>query len=191
MTQELSTKVLTLPNVISFARILMVPVFAWLMFSRHDLAAVVLLVLAGGSDWLDGILARRLNQMSVLGQMIDPVADRLYIFVTLVGLAYRSFIPWWLVAVIVARELVLVGCHLLLTSRGIGSLQVHMAGKAATFALMYAFPLLLLGAMPGVWGYGALVIGWAAALWGVALYWISAWVYVRQTAGALAGRSHA
>ena len=105
---ELSTRIVTIPNMISFARILMVPVFAWLVFSRQDVAAVVLLVLAGGSDWLDGILARRLNQMSVLGQMIDPVADRLYIFVTLVGLAYRGFIPWWLVGIIVAREVILL-----------------------------------------------------------------------------------
>lgn len=182
---ELSTRIVTIPNMISFARILMVPVFAWLVFSRQDVAAVVLLVLAGGSDWLDGILARRLNQMSVLGQMIDPVADRLYIFVTLVGLAYRGFIPWWLVGIIVAREVILLLCHLLLASRGIGALQVHMAGKAATFALMYAFPLLLLGSMPGGWGYAALVVGWAAALWGVALYWVSAWVYIKQTVGAL------
>lgn len=183
--QELSTRVLTIPNVISIARIWMVPVFAWLVFTRQDLTAVVVLVIAGASDWLDGILARRLNQMSILGQMIDPVADRLFIFVTLVGLAFRGFVPWWMVGIIVMRELVLVACHLLLANRGIGPLQVHMAGKAATFALMYAFPLLLLGSLPGAWGYLALVVGWAAALWGVALYWVSAWVYVRQTAGAL------
>ncbi|HHW82389.1 MAG TPA: CDP-alcohol phosphatidyltransferase family protein [Actinomycetales bacterium] len=175
----------TIPNVISFLRLALIPVFGYLILTEQDVAAIVVLVVAGFTDWLDGALARWLNQVTVLGRLLDPVADRLYILVTLIGLAVRDFIPWWLLAVIVAREVVIFVCQLLLRSRGFGYLQVHMAGKAATFALMYAFPLLLLGSLGGTLGYLATVAGWAFALWGVGLYWIAAGIYVAQTARAL------
>lgn len=182
---EESTRIWTLPNVISFLRLALIPVFGYLILTEQDVAAIVVLMVAGFTDWLDGALARRLNQVTVLGRLLDPAADRLYILVTLIGLAVRQFIPWWLVAVIVSRELVIIACQAVLRSRGFGYLQVHMAGKAATFALMYAFPLLLLGTLGGTLGYLATVLGWAFALWGVGLYWVAAGIYVAQTVRAL------
>lgn len=180
-----STRIWTIPNVISFLRLALIPVFGVLIWRENDVAAVGVLVVAGLTDWLDGALARRLDQLSELGRILDPVADRLYIAVTLIGLAVRDFIPWWLVALVFGRELVILVCQALLHQRGFGLLQVHLAGKAATFALMYAFPLLLLGTLGGTLGYTATVAGWAFALWGVGLYWLAAGIYVAQTAAAL------
>jgi cardiolipin synthase len=170
----------TIPNAISLVRLLLVPVFAWLIVAGHDVVALVVLAAAGASDWLDGFLARRLHQTSRLGRVLDPAADRLYIFVTLIGLAYRDLVPWWLVGVIVLRELVLAGTIPVLSRYGYGPLPVHMAGKAGTFGLMYAFPLLLLAEVPGALGHAAGVFGWASALWGVGLYWFACLLYVEQ-----------
>ncbi|GAA1631584.1 CDP-alcohol phosphatidyltransferase family protein [Georgenia ruanii] len=175
-----SGRIWTLPNVISGTRLLLVPVFGVLIFTERDLAALVVLVVAGVSDWLDGVIARRFHQTSRLGQLLDPAADRLYIFVTLVGLGWRDLVPWWLVVVIAARELVLAGTLPILMRHGYGPLPVHLAGKAGTFALMYAFPLLLLANVPGVVGTVAWTFGWASALWGVGLYWFAAVLYVEQ-----------
>ncbi len=176
-----SARLVNIPNSISILRLALVPVFGLLIFAEQDVAAIAVLAVAGATDWLDGVLARRLGQVTEFGRLLDPAADRLYIAVTLVGLAARGFIPWWIFIAIVARELVIIGCLLLLRSRGFGFLQVHLAGKAATFALMYAFPLLLLGSFEGTLGYVSTVVGWAFALWGVALYWVAAIIYVVQT----------
>ena len=184
--QALSSRVWTVPNVISMLRLALVPVFAWLILTEQDVAAVVVLIVAGASDWFDGVIARRFDQMSRLGQLLDPAADRLYILVTLVGLGLRGFVPWWLVAVIVGRDVLLTALLPALRRRGLAPLQVHVAGKAGTFALMYSFPLLLLAHLGGTLGYLSLVVGWAAALWGIALYWLSAGIYIRQ--GLEAGR---
>lgn len=175
-------RVWTLPNAISGIRLLLVPVFAVLIFTERDVAALVVLVVAGASDWFDGVIARRFNQTSRLGQLLDPAADRLYIFVTLVGLAWRELVPWWLVVVIAARDVVLACTMPILNRHGYGPLPVHLAGKAGTFALMYAFPLLLLGNAPGTLGTVAWTFGWASALWGVGLYWFAALVYLEQVA---------
>lgn len=171
---------LTVPNVISVLRILMVPVFAWLIFTEHDGLALTVLVVSSFSDWLDGWIARRWNQASDLGRLLDPAADRLYIITTLLGLAFRDFIPWWLVIVIVAREVVLAPTILVLARRGYAPLPVHFIGKAGTFLLLYAFPLLLLGSWNNPVGEVASIIGWALALWGTGLYWLSAMLYLRQ-----------
>ena len=175
-------RVWTVPNVISMLRLVLIPVFAWLIVAEHDVWALVVLAVAGFTDWLDGYIARRFNQASRLGRMLDPAADRLYIFVALIGLAYRDLIPWWLVVIIVARELVLAGTIPFLMRYGYGTLPVHMAGKTGTFCLMYAFPLLLLASLPGVVGNIAFVTGWAVALWGVGLYWFACLLYVEQVA---------
>lgn len=173
-------RVVTLPNAISLTRLVLVAVFAVLVVTRQDLWALVVLAVSGASDWLDGVLARRLNQVSRLGQMLDPAADRLFILVTLVGLGWRSAIPWWLVAVIVARDLLLVALLPLLARRGYGPLPVHFVGKAGTFALLYALPLLFLAQWSGVVGEVAAVLGWAFAWWGIGLYWAAGVVYLRQ-----------
>ncbi|MDM8085360.1 CDP-alcohol phosphatidyltransferase family protein [Cellulomonas cellasea] len=175
-----SDRVLTVPNVISLARLLLVPVFAVLIGAGEDGWALLVLAVSGASDWLDGVLARRLGQVSKLGQMLDPAADRLFILVTLVGLAWRDVVPWWLVLVLVLRDLLLLGLLAVLARFGYGPLPVHLAGKAGTFALLYAFPLLLLAEWPDPIGSIALVLGWACAWWGVALYWFAGGLYVLQ-----------
>ena len=176
-------RVLTLPNVLSFGRLVGVPVFVWLVLGpQRDLWAVLLLALAGATDWLDGFLARRWHQTSRVGQMLDPIADRLYILAIVVSLAIRGIVPWWLLGVLALRELLLVALVPLLRRRGYTSLPVHFIGKAATFCLLYAFPLVLLGAGdPDGWRAAAKVTGWAFALWGTGLYWWAGLLYLRQT----------
>jgi cardiolipin synthase len=178
---RLPDRIWTIPNVLSIARLLGVPVFLWLVLGPHaDGWAVILLFGAAASDWLDGKLARALHQESRLGQVLDPTADRLYIGAMLIALAIRSLIPWWLVAVLVGRELVLAVALLRLRARGWEPLQVSFVGKAATLCLFYAFPLLLLGAYSGDAAMVAKVVGWAFVIWGTALYWTAAGLYLVQ-----------
>ena len=178
-------RVLTIPNAISAARLAGVPVFLWLVLGPRtataDYWAVALLIAAGVSDWLDGKIARALNQSSRLGEVLDPAADRLYIAATVIALAVRGIIPWWLVAVLALRE-VTVGVALAVLRRrtGLGTLQVSFVGKTATLCLLYAFPLLFLGDHPGAGGTAARVLGWSFAIWGTALYWWAAMLYLTQ-----------
>jgi cardiolipin synthase (CMP-forming) len=181
-------RVLTIPNGLSAARLAGVPVFLWLVLGLRtatgDYWAVGLLIVAGATDWLDGKIARALDQGSRLGQVLDPAADRLYIAATLVALAVRGIIPWWLLAVLALRELVVGGALTVLKRRvGFGTLQVSLVGKAATLCLLYAFPLLFLGDHPGWGGTLARVIGWAFAIWGTVLYWWAAMLYLAQVRG--------
>lgn len=177
-------RVLTIPNLISLARLAGVPVFLWLVLGVRTQAgdwwAVGLLAAAGASDWLDGKIARALDQQSRVGELLDPSADRLYIVSTVVALAIRSIIAWWLVAALAVRELVLGVVLLLLRRHGYGPLHVSFVGKAATLSLLYAFPLLFLGSHPTSYADVARVFGWAFALWGTALYWWAAVLYVTQ-----------
>ena len=174
-------RVLTVPNALSGLRLLGVPVFLWLVLVPHaDGAAVLLLVFSGATDYLDGVIARRWNQVSRLGQLLDPAADRLYILATLFGLGVRGIVPWWLLGLIAARDVVLGLALLVLRRYGIGPLAVHYLGKAATSNLLYAFPLLLLGDGPGAAASVARVVGWAFALWGTGLYWWAGYVYLGQ-----------
>jgi cardiolipin synthase len=186
-------RILTVPNAISVARLAGVPVFLWLVLGpQADGWAVGLLIAAGLSDWLDGVIARAWDQQSRLGQVLDPAADRLYIAATLIGLAIRGIIPWWLVALLAARELLLAVALLALRRYGYGPLQVSLVGKAATLCLLYAFPLLFLGAHAGTPALVARVIGWAFAIWGTALYWWAAALYLVQMRRLIsAARGHA
>jgi cardiolipin synthase len=178
-------RIVTWPNALSAARLVGVPIFLWLIIvpqtAEADLIAAGILGLAGISDWLDGKLARMLNQQSRLGQILDPAADRLYIAATIIALAVRGIIPWWLFAAIAGRELC-VGIALLVLKRRTpyGTLQVSFVGKTATLCLMYAFPLLFLGAHGGPAAEVIRVFGWAFAVWGIALYWWAAMLYVTQ-----------
>jgi cardiolipin synthase (CMP-forming) len=183
-------RVWTVPNAISLARLAGVPVFLWLVLGLRtatgDWWAVGLLIAAGLSDWLDGKLARALGQQTRLGQLLDPAADRLYIVATVVALAVRSIIPWWLVIVLAVRELAVGLALLALRRRGWGTLQVSFVGKAATLALLYAFPLLFLGAHDTSYAEGCRVAGWAFAIWGSALYWCAGYLYIVQARRLLA-----
>jgi len=174
-------RLFTVPNLLSVLRLLGVPLFLWLLLGpQADVAALVVLALSGISDWADGVLARRLNQASRLGELLDPLADRLYIFATLIGLTLRNIIPWWLAALIVLRDLVLLATVPALRRRGYWSLPVHYLGKAGTFALLYAFPLLLLASHEGTAADIARPIAWAFTIWGVALYWWAGVLYLIQ-----------
>ena len=184
-----STRVLTIPNVISVVRLAGVPLFLWLVLGpEEDGWALGVLLLSGVTDWLDGYLARRLHQTSKLGQILDPVADRLYILAVVIGLAWRDIIPWWLAVLLPARDLLLWGLVPFLRSRGYHALPVHFLGKAATANLLYAFPLLLLGDGDGVVAMLANVFGWAFAIWGTGLYWWAGLLYAWQVRKLLADR---
>jgi cardiolipin synthase (CMP-forming) len=179
-------QILTVPNALSLLRLLGVPVFLWLILQpvfggRHyDGWALLILAVGGITDYLDGKIARAFGQVSRVGQLLDPAADRLYILATLGGLAARHIIPVWLVAVLVGRD-VLMGIPLLVLKRhGYGPPPVHFLGKAATFNLLYAFPLLLLGDGTGWLNNVAGSLGWAFAIWGTTLYWLAAGLYVIQ-----------
>jgi cardiolipin synthase len=175
------TRVWTLPNLLSLLRLLGVPAFLWLVLGPEaDGWALVLLAVSGVTDYLDGYLARRLGQTSVLGQVLDPVADRLYILAVVVGLALRDVIPWWLAVSLPLRDVLLWGLVPLLRTRGYSALPVHFLGKSATFNLLYAFPLLLLGDGTGTVATLANVFGWAFAIWGVGLYWWAGVLYAWQ-----------
>jgi len=183
-------QIFTIPNVISFLRLLGVPVFLWLVLGVRtqtgDWWAVGLLLAAGASDWLDGKVARALGQTGRLGQLLDPAADRLYIVATIIALAVRAIIPWWLVGLLALREVVLAVVLAILRRHGWGPLQVSFAGKAATLCLLYAFPLLFLGSHTASYAEVTRIIGWSFAIWGSALYWWAAGLYVAQARQLLA-----
>jgi cardiolipin synthase len=184
--RSVGDRIVTWPNALSAARLAGVPVFLWLVLGPRtataDIIAAGLLMAAGLSDWLDGKLARMLNQTSRLGQLLDPLADRLYIAATVIALAVRGIIPWWLFAVIAAREVIvtLALFGVLRRRTDYQAIQVAFVGKAATLCLMYSFPLLFLGAHGGTASEVVRVIGWAFAIWGVALYWWAALLYLAE-----------
>jgi cardiolipin synthase len=174
-------RILTVPNVLSIARLFGVPLFLWLVLVPHaDGWALVVLTVSGITDWLDGMLARSLNQTSKLGQLLDPVADRLYILAVVIGLGLRSVIPWWLAVALPLRDVFLFSLVPFLRTRGYSALPVHFLGKAATASLLYAFPLLLLGEAVEDLQTAADVLGWALAIWGTGLYWWAGILYAYQ-----------
>jgi cardiolipin synthase (CMP-forming) len=183
---SLLRQALTVPNILSLLRLAGVPVFLWLLLGpRQDGWALALLVFSALTDWLDGKLARWLNQQSRLGQLLDPAADRLYILATLAAFLVRDITPWWLVAPLVLRELIVGVCILALRRNGFAPPEVTYVGKAATFVLMYAFPFLLLAQDGGLVATIARPIAYAFTAWGWVLYLWSGALYVIQTVRAI------
>jgi cardiolipin synthase len=181
-----SDRVVTIPNALSTVRLLLVPVFLALVLTGQDLAALVVIVVSSATDYLDGIIARRFGQITKLGQLLDPAADRLFIFAAVIALAVREVVPWWVVIVIVGRDVLLAVLGIVLAQHDYGPLPVHHLGKLATFALFYALPILVLGqAFPQVAPVSD-PIGWAFILWGGFLYWWAGALYLRQTLALLA-----
>ncbi len=186
---ERTSRVWTVPNVISMVRLAGVPLFLWLVLGpEEDLLALAVLALSGVTDWLDGYLARRLHQTSTVGEILDPVADRLYILAAVIGLMLRDIIPWWVAIILPLRDLLLWGLVPFLRTRGYSALPVHYLGKAATAALLYAFPLLFLGDGEGTVALLAQVFGWAFAIWGIGLYWWAGILYAWQVRKLMADR---
>jgi CDP-diacylglycerol--glycerol-3-phosphate 3-phosphatidyltransferase len=172
-------RLLTIPNVLSTLRLVGVPFFLYLVLGPHaDGWALIILMVSGVTDYLDGKLARMLNQTSKLGTLLDPLADRLYIASTLVALTIRGIVPLWLLIALVARDALLLTTVPGLRRMGFGNaLPVHFLGKAATFNLLYAFPLLLATTGHGWLATTSRPVAWAFALWGTVLYWWAAALY--------------
>ncbi len=179
---EQGDRILTIPNALSVLRLAGVPVFLWLVLGPHrDGIALLLLIVSGLTDYLDGKLARLLNQSSKLGALLDPTADRLYIASTVIALTIRGIIPVWLLIVLVARDDVLLAFGPVLLRMGYGiALPVHFLGKAATFNLLYAFPLLLATTGHNWLSTVARPFAWAFVIWGTALYWWAIGLYAIQ-----------
>lgn len=182
---SLARQVLTAPNLLSLLRLALVPVFLWLLLGpEEDGFAILILMFAGFSDWLDGKLARWLNQMSRLGQLLDPAADRLYILAILIAFLLRDILPWWVIAALVGREFVLLICVAVLRRNNFTYPEVTYVGKGATFVLMYAFPLLLL--VQGDYVAASVLdvvqpLAYAFMIWGGVLYVWSGVLYAIQT----------
>jgi CDP-diacylglycerol--glycerol-3-phosphate 3-phosphatidyltransferase len=178
-----SDRVLTIPNVLSALRLAGVPLFLyWVLGPHHDGRAILLLMAAGISDYLDGKIARKYGSFSRLGQLLDPLADRLYILATLLALVARDGLPLWWAVALIGRDGILACCLPVLRRYGYGPLPVHFLGKAATFNLLYAFPMLL-AALPDRDDLLSTIfrpLGWAFATWGSTLYWYAGILYVVQ-----------
>ena len=182
-TDLVTDRVWTVPNLLSVLRLLGVPLFLWLALGPEANGwAFLVLAFGGFSDYADGKIARRFNQTSRLGALLDPAADRLYILATIVALTVRGIIPVWLAVLIPGRDVLLaVTVVPLLRRLGYGpALPVNFAGKAATLNLLYAFPLLLLSVGSGTLAEVARPVGWAFTAWGTALYWWAGLLYVEQ-----------
>lgn len=173
--------VFTIPNALSALRIAGVPLFYWLIVGPHrDGLAVALLAASGFTDYLDGYLAKRLNQHSRLGELLDPIADRLYILAALAALWTRGIVPTWVVVVLVGRDLAMTVFMAYLKSKGVTGLPVHFVGKAATLNILYSLPLLLLSTFDGVVGHVSHIAAWSFLMWGVATYLYASLLYVQQ-----------
>ena len=182
MTAPVSTRVWTVPNVLSFLRLLLIPVFLVLLVLGEYGWAVLVVAVSSLTDFVDGYVARRFGQISRLGQLLDPAADRLFILTTLLGLAWVGVLPWWFIAVIIGRDVLLAVLGVVLANHRYGPLPVHHLGKMGTFAILFAMPVLLLAHAVPVTAWAALPIGWAAAIWGVFLYWWAGVAYAVQAA---------
>jgi cardiolipin synthase (CMP-forming) len=178
---QVSSRILTIPNFLSLCRLAMVPVFLVFIIVGADFAALIVLVISGVTDYLDGTIARKFQQVTRLGQLLDPAADRLFIFAALVGLCVRDIIPLWLVVVIVGRDFMLLVLGIVLANHGYGPLPVHHLGKVATFSLLFALPILMLGLAFHEINWITNPVGWAFALWGAFLYWWAGIVYLLET----------
>jgi CDP-diacylglycerol--glycerol-3-phosphate 3-phosphatidyltransferase len=174
-------RVLTVPNVLSAARLVLIVVFVYLLLGTHAYGwAVAVLMISGASDWLDGKLARLLNQYTRLGELLDPAVDRLYMVVIPISFAIAGLVPWWIIVVLIVRDGLLAAMLPVLRSRGLSALPVTYIGKAATFALMSAFPLILLGQWDALWSRVIGDIGWAFLIWGIGMYLWAFVLYVIQ-----------
>jgi len=169
-------RVLTVPNVLSGIRLLLIPVFIYLLLVTHDNGwAVAILMFSGFSDWADGKIARTLNQSSRLGVLLDPAVDRLYMVTVPITMAVARIVPWWFVIALLARDGLLALTLPLLRSRGLSALPVTYVGKSATFALMSGFPLVLLGQWHALWSRVVCALGWGFLGWGLYMY---LWAFV-------------
>jgi CDP-diacylglycerol--glycerol-3-phosphate 3-phosphatidyltransferase len=169
-------RVLTVPNALSAIRLVLIPVFVYLLLFAHANGwAVAILMFSGASDWADGKIARTLNQSSRLGVLLDPAVDRLYMVTVPIVMAIDGIVPWWFVITLLARDGLLAATLPVLRSRGLSALPVTYVGKGATFALMSGFPLVLLGTWDALWSRIIGACGWGFLGWGLYMY---LWAFV-------------
>ena len=173
--------IFTIPNMISVLRIISIPFIAMLV-SRHEMiTALIVLAISSVSDSLDGIIARSFNQVSKIGQILDPIADRLLIFCSILALGVAGIIPWWMLIIVGLRDVLMAVLILVLAQHDYGPLPVHFVGKAGTAMLMMSIVALIVA---DIWQTPAMELLHLAALsagiWGVALYWLAGIIYYRQ-----------
>ena len=169
------------PNLLSFLRLVGVPYFFWLIAERNNYGyAIVVLIVSGFTDWLDGYAARKLNQQTRLGELMDPLVDRLYVIAAILALVITDELPLVFLVLFLARDLYMIVLVWLLKQRGYSGFPVHFIGKAATMNLLWAFPLVLLGTYQTVPGVLAHNLAFAFLIWGLALYWYGAALYTKQ-----------
>jgi len=167
-----------IPNALTLLRALGVPLFLYLfLVADRPILSFVVIALGGITDYLDGKIARALNQTSEFGAKFDPSVDRLYIAAVVIAMASKEYLPWSLVIALLIRDLMLLFVVTYQKIRNIPFLQVSYLGKAATFNLLYAFPFLLLDEVKYVGGW-CFIIGWAFAIWGIALYFYTGLQYL-------------
>ena len=189
LDDQVSAQILTIPNVLSMARLVLIPVFIWVaLVPEADGWAFAILAISSVTDWLDGVIARRFSMISRVGQLLDPIADRLFVVSTILVLAIRDIVPWWLVVVLVMRDVVMGLIQLAVHRRGIPPLPVHYVGKAATLCLLYGMPILFLTTGDDVLSDVATPLAWAFIIWGTGIYWWSAVLYAEQASAVMHGR---
>ena len=179
MTQEqVSDRIFTIPNIISFIRLLFVPVFWWILLVEENVGlAAILVFLIGWTDWIDGYLARRLNQVSKLGKALDPIADRLLIASAVIGGLIAGVVPGWIAWPLIVRELFMGVVTLILVAKGGRTLEVRYLGKLSTFILYGAIPAFYL-AEAGFLEVILRPVAWISGVVGLVLYWFVAFQYV-------------
>lgn len=178
--------IFTIPNLVTLVRLACVPLFCWLLFGRDDrTAAAWLLAGLGCTDWVDGYIARRWNQVSELGKVLDPTADRILLGTVVISLLIEGSVPAVVGWSVLVREVLVSGTVLVLAAAGARRIDVQWAGKAGTLSLMVSFPLFMMGT-PGPWGRPAVVIAWGFAIAGLLFQWYAAATYVPLARRALA-----
>jgi cardiolipin synthase len=188
---------LTWPNAITLVRLAFLPVFFWLLFgTAHRALAAWLLAVLGATDWIDGFVARRYHQVSNVGKILDPTADRLLVIGGLVGVAAAGGVPWWFAGITLAREAIVSGLTLALAALGAARINVLWWGKFSTFALMFSFPLFLLTSnahhvVLSTWQHDARDFCWFTGVMGLAVSWLVLAGYVRPALDALRTGRHA
>jgi cardiolipin synthase len=176
--QVASSRIFTVANAVSVVRLMAIPVFLWLVIEDRLLIAFVLLVVAVLTDFVDGMIARRMNEITKLGQFLDPFADRLFIAATVIALAIQDVVPWWFVIAVMLRDALLGIGGVVMARYGAATLPVKWWGKVATFAMLVVLPLFLLGAVVPEIGEITNPIAWVLALTTVALYWVVGFSYL-------------
>jgi cardiolipin synthase (CMP-forming) len=179
-------RVLTAPNVITLIRLLCIPVFLWLLFGLHrQTAAALLLAALGATDWIDGYVARRYHQVSTLGKILDPAADRILVGTAVIAVIVDGAVPLWFGLATIAREVLVSVMVLLLAALGAARINVLWVGKAGTFALMFAYPGFLISYGTAEWQEPFRVAAWVCGIIGLTLAWIAAAGYVGPARDAL------